>query len=244
MKIKFGSYLLIILLSNNYYSQNIAFQSGLSTDVYSPSKNNSIYNKGMEFHNDFVGINIAYSPKLDTLKNRRLIFFLDLYRLNFGTSIRTYPETENMDFTKITTAGVLSPNIGFLYGLSLYQNDKIELLGFVGSSFRFNLLSMSATGTFINEGQIGITYKVYNELQKNSPINFSINISGQAKVKINNGTRLIFTPIISLGTFNWYDQYYNYEFFDNNEVIENGQNVMRNNGTRFQLMVGLEFSLF
>lgn len=243
MKIKFIVCLFLIFLSNSHFGQSLSFQLGLSTDVYVPEKKNTSYNKKIEFYHDFLGLNISYSPKLDTLKNRELIFFLDLYRFNFGTSIGSYPETENMDFTKLSTAGVLSPNIGFLYGVTFFSKDKLSVLGLVGSSLRFNLFSMGASGTFINEGEDGIEYLVLNELKKKMAFSLSLDLASQIKYKINKGTNLLFTPLLSIGTFNWYEQVYDYEFKKDNIVFEQGINNMRNNGSRFQLLVGFEFKL-
>jgi hypothetical protein len=102
---------------------------------------------------------------------------------------------------------------------------------------------MSAKGTFVNEGQQGVEYTVLNNLVKKNPISLSLNFAGQLKYKINKSTNLLITPLFSIGTFNWYNREYVYEFRKDNEIIEKGVNNMKNNGSRIQMLFGIEFDL-
>lgn len=223
--------------------QKLSFQTGSSSDLYFASKSNNSFNNKPETYSNLLGLNVSYTFTLDTIKQNEIILFIDLYRFNFGTSVRSYPETENMDITKLSNPGVLSPCLGIFYGFPIHQHKKFSTFLMLGGSARFNLFPMSASGTFTNQGENGVDYLILNQLEKTNPISFSMKVAGQLRYKINEGTNLLFTPLASIGTFNWYKQRYIYQLTKDNEIIEEGTNTMNNNGSRFQMLVGVEINL-
>lgn len=243
MKIIFLINLIISLSYQVCWGQKLSFQTGLSSDLYFASKSNNQYNKKPEVYSDLLGLNISYTFIIDSIKQNEINFFMDIYRFNFGTSVKSYPETENMDIKKMSTSGLLSPSFGLLYSFPIIQDQKFSTFLMLGSSVRFSIFSMSAKGTFHNVDDSGVEYVITNELNKIKTISFALNVAGQLRYKINKRTNLLVTPLTSFGTFNWYKQRYNYKVTKNNEIIENGTNTMNNNGSRLQLLIGMEFRL-
>lgn len=241
-------FLLLVLscLISNIHSQTLSIQTGTSTDFYFRSSNSNSYNPMVESHSNFLGLHVSYTRSIDTIKDRNILFFLDLYQLNIGNSIKNYPDIKNgfEGISKYSSRGVLSPSIGAQLIIPFFQKERFSGHLLTGGSFRFSTSSYSAQGhTYWDSESYVTSYYVQNKLNNTAPLSIAVNLGSQLKYEINKGVNFIITPLASIGLFKWYEQFYNYEFRELGQVIESGTNKMNNNGTRFQLLFGFEFQL-